>query len=76
MINTLKVESCTQTYIVDERIILIALVFLSYFLFKNLFFKETAETKLIREEKAKKSLEYFENYKKENEEFFFGSEQY
>jgi hypothetical protein len=75
MSNTFKIQTCNETSMLYERIFLIALTFLSYFLFKNLFFKENAEIKMIKEEKIKKSMEYLETHKKENEDFFFGSEE-
>ncbi len=51
-----------------EQILLIALVLLGYFVFKTFLFKESPETKALNEIKERKSREYLENYKKENED--------
>ena len=64
-------NSCTHINYYLEQTLIVVMFLLGYLFFKNIIFKENPENESLKALKSRKTLEYLESYRREDEEFFF-----
>lgn len=72
--QTTNFDLCSFISPPSEKVLLISFFFISFLFFKFFVFKESESIKKERETKSRLSKEYLEQYKQENEDFFYQSE--